>query len=397
MARVRRATHVFLRCRDTRVLDVEELLRGRLSIGARSEVVAVSLLTGEESPLTREELEALVDLPAEWTDLDELPEQARPLVADLARRGLVVGDDADPRLAELRRRDERLAAEQWHPYAALYHFGTRRSAAAEAAVEAAGGDPEELAAAEVSELFDRFGPPPDAFAEPDAEDVLELPLRRDWDPLADVLRERRTTRGFDDAATLPLEQLGLVLDAVFGCLATARIAGRLDVVRKSSPSGGGLHPVEVYPLVLGVESLEPGLYHYRPRTHALALVEPLDLEDGRAFAAAATAGQAFFASAHVLFLLTARFYRSYWKYRGHDRAYAVLLMDAAHLSQTLYLVCAAIGLGAFVTGAINRPTIEERLGVDPFGEGALAVAGCGIPGPRLVGEPEFVPFVPREA
>src|SRR5919197_5977430 len=147
MARVRRATHVFLRCRDTRVLDVEELLRGRLSIGARSEVVAVSLLTGEESPLTREELEALVDLPAEWTDLDELPEQARPLVADLARRGLVVGDDADPRVAELRRRDERLAAEQWHPYAALYHFGTRRSAAAEAALEAAGRAPEELVAA----------------------------------------------------------------------------------------------------------------------------------------------------------------------------------------------------------------------------------------------------------
>ena len=246
------------------------------------------------------------------------------------------------------------------------------------------------------ELVDRFGPPPAVFAEPDAEEVLELPLRRDWGPLADVLRERRTTRGFDAAATLPLEQLGLVLDAVFGCLATARIAEDLDVVRKSSPSGGALHPVEVYPLVLGVESLEPGLYHYRTRTHALALLEPLDLDGARAFAAAATAGQAFFASAQVLFLLTARFYRSFWKYRGHERAYAVLLMDAAHLSQTLYLVCAATGLDAFVTAAIDRPAIEERLGVDHFGEGALAVAGCGIPGPPLMGEPEFVPFVPRE-
>jgi hypothetical protein len=85
MARVRRATHVFFRCRDARLLDVEELLRGRMSIGARTEVVAVSLLTGEESPLAREELDALVDLPSEWTDVDELPEQARPLVAGLAR------------------------------------------------------------------------------------------------------------------------------------------------------------------------------------------------------------------------------------------------------------------------------------------------------------------------
>jgi hypothetical protein len=49
------------------------------------------------------------------------------------------------------------------------------------------------------------------------------------------------------------------------------------------------------------------------------------------------AGQSFFGAAHVSFVLTARFARNHWKYRGHDRAYAGMLMDAAHLSQTLYL------------------------------------------------------------
>jgi hypothetical protein len=53
-------------------------------------------------------------------------------------------------------------------------------------------------------------------------------------------------------------------------------------------------------------------------------------------------------------------------------------MDAAHLSQTLYLVCADVGLGAFVTLAINSRDIEQGLGVDGVREGVIAMAGCGL-------------------
>lgn len=397
MARFRRASHVFFRCRDTRILDVESLLHGRISIERRPELVAISVLTGEELGVSREELDLLAELPADWTDEAELPEEAREVAHGLVLRGLVISDDSEPDVAELRRRDERLAADEWHPHAALYHFGTRDWVPSLTPIEPGEGDPEQLTAAALKEFVDRFGPPPSPFFEPEGREVVELPLDRDDAPLADVLRARRTTRAFDPAARLALDRFSVVLDVVFGCLAYARIGEHDIALRKTSPSGGGLHPTEVYPLVLGVESLEPGLYHYRPRTHALALLHPLDHAAARRFATAATAGQAFFASAQVLFLLTARFYRSFWKYRAHDRAYAVLLMDAAHLTQTLYLVCAALGLGAFVTAAIDRVAIEEQLGVEPFGEGAIVVAGCGIPAAeRLAGEPEFTPYVPRE-
>jgi nitroreductase len=72
-------------------------------------------------------------------------------------------------------------------------------------------------------------------------------------------------------------------------------------------------------------------------------------------------------------------------------------MDAGHLSQTLYLVCAELGLGAFVTAAVNGADIEERLGLEPFVEGVLAVCGCGKPAsaPSEL-EPGFLPYVPRE-
>src|SRR5205085_9770337 len=83
------------------------------------------------------------------------------------------------------------------------------------------------------------------------------------------------------------------------------------------------------------------------------------------------------------FILTARFYRNHWKYRRHQKAYAGLLMDAAHLSQTLYLVSTELNLGAFVTIAINARDIEERLGIDGVTEGVIAMTGCGR---RMPGE-----------
>jgi hypothetical protein len=52
-------------------------------------------------------------------------------------------------------------------------------------------------------------------------------------------------------------------------------------------------------------------------------------------------------------------------------------MDAAHLSQTLYLVSADLKLGAFVTMAINGRDIEDRLGLDGVTEGVVAMTGCG--------------------
>ena len=72
-------------------------------------------------------------------------------------------------------------------------------------------------------------------------------------------------------------------------------------------------------------------------------------------------------------------------------------MDAAHLSRTLYLVATELGLGAFVTAAINNVDIEERLGLDGYREGVLAVSGCGKPAAEASPfDPEFVPLSPRE-
>jgi putative peptide maturation dehydrogenase len=318
-------------------------------------------------------------------------------VGELAQEGLLLTDADDPQLAELRRRDEQLEGGQWGPYAALYHAVTRWRGA-DLALE--DGDFAAIAAeAEqaVSDFVRRHGPPPHHFhSVADPIRVVELPLVEKRGGLYDVLARRRTTRGFDPARAATTEQLALLLRCVYGCHGYAPLYRDILALKRTSPSAGGLHPTEVYPLVRKVAGLASGLYHYDARNHALELIEEATEDKAGRLIGEFTAGQIYFSSAAVAFVMTARFSRSFWKYRGQERAYAAVLMDAAHLSQTLYLVCAELGLGAFVTTAINAAHIDERLDLDGFEEGAVAVCGCGVPLDGSSLDPTFFPYVPRE-
>ena len=213
--------------------------------------------------------------------------------------------------------------------------------------------------------------------------------------LYDALTRRKTTRRWDRSATIGAEELATVLYYVFGCHGNAPMAGGSLILKRTSPSGGGLHPIEAYPLVSGVDGIDPGLYHYDGLDHSLELIAAVDSDEATEIAAQFVCGQRFLASAHVLVAMTALFYRSFWKYRRHQKAYSALMMDAAHLSQTLYLVATEMGLGAFVTAAINGANIEERLKLDGFTEGAVAVAGFGKRSSRASPlEPRYAPHVP---
>jgi putative peptide maturation dehydrogenase len=227
-------------------------------------------------------------------------------------------------------------------------------------------------------FVERYGPPPETFHElGTSHDALQLPPGDRDGGLYATLLERKTTRGFEPGALIELDDFAAVMRYVFGCHGTAPFVGEHFGIKRTSPSGGGLHPVEAYPLISGVRGVEPGLYHYRVRDHALELVRAFDADDASATATRFVSGQYYLGPAQVSVILTARYYRNFWKYRRHQRAYAAILMDAAHLSQTLYLVATELGLGAYTTCAINSAEIDDVLGLDPTGEGAIAVVGFG--------------------
>jgi putative peptide maturation dehydrogenase len=312
-----------------------------------------------------------------------------PVVRDLRSRGLLIGEED----GELRRRDELLAESGWHPAAACFHYSTKLRN-----VDLGlSNDAQQIAAeadAAAARFVKRHGPPPPHF-HPLGSRAVELPLVRGTGGLYDALAARRTTRGFDPTHALPLRPLALLLYEVFGCRGHSAIGPEIVALRKASPSGGGLHPIEVYPLIRNVEGLEPGLYHYSVREHGLEPVDTLGAHEAAETISAFTTGQIWFADAAAVFVLTARFGRNFWKYRRHPKAYATLLLDAAHLSQVLYLVCADLGLGAFFTNLVDGARIEGRLKLDGYVEGALALCGCGFPSmqPSPL-EPEFLPYVP---
>jgi putative peptide maturation dehydrogenase len=402
MQQVKRSRYLFFSIDDSPFLDLAAFLRGSVETATVRRILALSLLTADRYVVTEPELLLVARLPADtWTPVEQAVLET-PLdvasVEKLARKGLLVSDSEIEPLRGLRRREERLEAREWHPYAAFYHFMTRWQ---ESETEAGRSDFALLADAafeNASRFIARHGPPPVAFHRTgtDGRQCIALPFEESQGALYDVLRQRKTVRSFQQDRTMRLRDLATLLRYVFGCHGTCSLTPETTLLHKTSPSGGSLHPIEAYPLVLRVDGLDSGLYHYDGEHHTLEPMARLNLEEVQELAIETCRGQTYAGSAHALVILSARWFRNFWKYRYRSRTYGVVLMDAGHLSQTFYLVAAELGLGAFYTAAIDAPRIEERLGLEAVEESAIGVCGCGIPADdgSTLGL-DFVRFEPR--
>jgi putative peptide maturation dehydrogenase len=382
-------------------------LKGKMDITSVPKIIALSILKSEAFPITKDEFRIVSEIPwNKWIETDEIIRKFGvdiSLIYDLARKGLILVDEKeDKQLAELKRNDDTLFSNAWDFYAALYHFMTKwHGINFEMQLPKDVQELKEFTGSR-DEAYEKFvqglGKPPSHFHKiSNPSRVRQLPVIRRSDGLYEILLKRKTSRAFDTDNPMTLNELSTILYYVYGAQGYSSLLKDLVILKKTSPSGGGLHPTEVYPLIMNVAELEPGIYHYDVQNHSLELMVGLGRDEARELAKQFTAGQTYFSLAGAVFIMTARFYRNMWKYRWNARTYTVLLMDAAHLSQTLYLVCAELGLGAYVTTAINNADIEQKLGLDGFQEGVIAISGCGRTIEENRGlEPEFSPYVPRE-
>lgn len=396
--RVRRPERVFFFVEERDVVDLGALLSGGTGIGTEDRLLAASPLTGREEPVTPEEAAVFLRIPAgRWTALATAARRtglSRERLRELAAHGLLVTDSDDPPYPELRERAERLVDDAWDPYAALYQGMSRWEGEIERRTLDQIEDLADAGGRWFSEHREAFGPPPPHLPErADAVERIALPRSEPSGGLFDLLGRRRTDRSFDRSRPLGLGELSTLLRTVYGCQGTLEITEGVVLVRKTSPSGGALHPIEAYPLVRDVEGVPSGLYHYAAGAHALELLEPLSPGEVEDRVEAIAAGQAYFRSAHAAVVLTARFGRTFWKYRRHKKVYRVILLDAGHLSQTFYLACAELGLGAFFTSALNDGAAETILGLDRFREAPIGLSGCGLL-PRRRSTFEAAPFDP---
>jgi SagB-type dehydrogenase family enzyme len=230
-----------------------------------------------------------------------------------------------------------------------------------------------------------------AFISPQASAFLEYsdapyqPLRpprqtpQEGEPaFAEVMLARRTARRYSDRP-LTADHLSTLL--YFGWGMTRSVANPLgDVfVRKTSPSGGSLHPVEAYPIVLNVEGVDPGCYHYSVRRHGLERLWEGDARDWIAFACG---DQKWVAEAAVVVLCTAFLPRTAWKY-DFSRVARAVMSEIGFTGQSALLTAAWLGLGGFTTIALRDEVFEKLIGSDPLRQPVFSVVGMGHLEPGL--------------
>jgi SagB-type dehydrogenase family enzyme len=183
---------------------------------------------------------------------------------------------------------------------------------------------------------------------------------------ARVIAGRHSTRDFA-AAPMSLDELSSLLFLTGGI--TRGLHGN---ARRAAPSSGALYPIEVYAVVHRVDGVEPGVYHYAVREHALELVRA---GDHRARVVDQALGQDFLGECGVVLFLTQILQRMRPKYQ--DRSYRYGLLEAGHLGENAYLAATAMGLGACGVGAFMDDAINEMLGVDGVDEAALYMLAVG--------------------
>jgi SagB-type dehydrogenase family enzyme len=188
--------------------------------------------------------------------------------------------------------------------------------------------------------------------------------------LLQAIKARRSHRSFSPQA-LTLAEVALLLWATQGIIGVIGPGGAL----RNVPSAGCRHAFESYLLVSNVDDLSPGLYRYLPVEHALVQELASSAEILAHKLQSATLKQSFIASAPLVLAWTVIPYRMEWRYL--QAAYRVILMDAGHLCQNLYLACEALGAGTCAIAAYHQQLMDQLLGVDGDDEFTIYLAPVG--------------------
>ncbi len=204
---------------------------------------------------------------------------------------------------------------------------------------------------------------------------INFPDRESWHDviqqtdLTDAIGNRRSRRNYNDDY-LKIEELAFLLWTTQG----QRRPGKLPPHFRTVPSAGARHSFETYLFIHRVENIPPGLYRYLPLTHELMLIYSAD-DQSRSRLSQAVLGQQFVATSAVVFVWTTVPDRMEWRYL--QAAHRVILLDAGHVCQNLYLACEAIQAGTCAIAAYDQDAMDELIQVDGEEQFTIYLAPVG--------------------
>lgn len=181
--------------------------------------------------------------------------------------------------------------------------------------------------------------------------------------------DRESRRDYSDES-ISIEELSYLLWMTQG---VKDIKGDNYATIRPVASAGARHPFETYLAINNVEGLEKGMYRYIALEHKLLfLFEEESLPER---ITEVTRGQKFAGRAPVNFIWSCIPYRGEWRYG--DRSHKVMLIDAGHVGQALYIACEAIGLGTCAIAAYEQEPMDDLLRIDGEDEFAVYMAPVG--------------------
>lgn len=207
----------------------------------------------------------------------------------------------------------------------------------------------------------------------DKDIIIQLPKpndkflkERDYDNL---IKNRKSNRKYDNKI-MRIEELSYLLWSTQGVF---KDRGNEKATFRPVPSGGARHPMETYLAINNVEGLRKGIYRYLPLNHEILFV--YEDEGIKEKLNRGTLGQKFVMNAGVVFIWTCIPYRGEWRYA--DRAHKVMLLDAGHICQNLYLTSEGMKLGACAIAAYDQEYMDDLLKIDGEDEYTIYMASVG--------------------
>jgi SagB-type dehydrogenase family enzyme len=214
----------------------------------------------------------------------------------------------------------------------------------------------------------------------DLREDLSVPVQA-LSPAVKLLRERHSTRDFDNQRPITLAELARFLDS------TARVQSELKTTLdhggggpelsytvRPYPSGGASYELELYLAVDKCQGLSRGFYHYDAGAHALVPIETRGHQLD-ALLKSAEFAMGVNATPQILITIAARFGRVSWKYSSI--AYALILKDVGVLMQTFYVMATDMGLGGCAIGTTNIDLFAKMTGLQFHVEGPVGQFALG--------------------
>lgn len=194
--------------------------------------------------------------------------------------------------------------------------------------------------------------------------------------LFNIIKKRKSSRDFTRS---PIDKREISLLLKYSC-GNIGPFGK-DRKRRAQPSGGGLFPIEVYPIVFRPSTssgqvpdsnLPSGLYHYNVKDHALDILWDREFSDGEVDKMFT---YPWVKNASAVIIMTSVFFRNQNKYG--ERGYRYILHEAGHIGQNMYLVSEALGMKCCALVGTEDKKIEALIDIDGSTESLVYAIAVG--------------------